>query len=72
MDSHHPQPASRHRVANTDCFALQVDLAFVWLQHAADKIDERALAGSILTDQCVDFASLQFKVDTIQRKHTRK
>jgi hypothetical protein len=47
--------------------AVQLDLAFVGRDGAADRLDQRRLAGAVVADDGEDFAGIEVEIGVIER-----
>ena len=52
--------------------AIQLDGAGIWVLHSSQNLNQGGFARSILTDQGVDLAEFQRKIDVFQGNDTRK
>src|SRR4051812_36488845 len=55
-----------------DLFAADPDDASIAREHAGDHLDQRGLAGAVLTEQRMDLAGAKREVDRLQRTHGAK
>src|SRR6185436_18641495 len=55
------------RRAEMDQLAVEPDLAFVRLQRARQRLDQRRLAGAVVADDREDLAGVELEVGAVQR-----
>src|SRR5205823_6309027 len=60
------------RSAKGGQFAVDQDLAAVRLDDPVQDVHQRALAGAVLADECVDLALADLEIDAIVREHAGK
>jgi hypothetical protein len=52
--------------AEPDALAVEVDLSVVHLQRAGERLDQRRLAGAVVTDHGDDFVRVQLEVGSVE------
>src|SRR4051812_28999022 len=56
------------RAARLEALAVQHELTGISTMHAEDQVTQRALAGSVLTQQAVDLPRLEFQIHVVERE----
>ena len=72
IDDDDARSATVERGSKMRRLAVDKDLAFAWAKIAREDMHERGLAGAVLANDRVNFASAKAQVDMVERKNARE
>src|SRR5260370_126383 len=62
-----PQRTGMMRIFKPDFFAVNEDFTCVWLELSGKNVNQRAFAGTVFAQECMNLAGMQDKVHPVQR-----
>ena len=62
-----PELARMGRALELNWYAMETEVAGIWLVDARQDLDERAFAGAVFADQGMDFGRVELERDAVER-----